>query len=92
MEEKSDSCFSNKNLFIGIDVHKKRWVLTVRTYDLELKTYSMQPSADTLEKFLVTNYPGATYKIVYECFINKFWGNSMKEFLDYLRKEKLNAE
>jgi transposase len=73
MKEKSESCYSNKNLFIGIDVHKKRWVVTIRTYDLELKTFSMQPSAEELEKFLFDNYKDALLHIVYECCFSGFW-------------------
>lgn len=60
------SFFEKVLLFIGIDVHKSKWVVTVRTYDLELKTFSMEPSAEELEKFLLRNYPGADYRIVYE--------------------------
>jgi transposase len=73
MKEKQESCFSNKNLFVGIDVHKKRWVVTVRTYDLELKSFSMQPIAEELEKFLLDNYKGALLHIVYECCFSGFW-------------------
>ncbi|MGB5896096.1 MAG: hypothetical protein WBG58_18115 [Ignavibacteriaceae bacterium] len=25
------SCFENKDIYVGIDVHKIRWVVTVRT-------------------------------------------------------------
>jgi len=53
----------NVLLFIGIDVHKAKWVVTVRTYDLELKTFSMIPSAEELEKFLLKNYLGVDYRI-----------------------------
>jgi transposase len=67
------SCFANKDLFVGIDVHKKRWVITIRTYDLELKTFSMFPSADELERFLLTNYRLALLHIVYECCFSGFW-------------------
>ena len=67
------SFFENILLFIGIDVHKSKWVVTVRTYDLELKTFSMKPSAEELEIFLVKNYPGAEYRIVYECCFSGFW-------------------
>jgi transposase len=67
------SFFENILLFIGIDVHKSKWVVTVRTYDLELKTYSMKPSAEELENFLLKNYPGAQYRIVYECCFSGFW-------------------
>jgi len=40
--------FDSKELFVGIDVHKAKWVVTVRSYDLELKTFSIQPVAETL--------------------------------------------
>jgi len=68
-----NSFFEKKMLYIGIDVHKAKWVVTIRTYDLELKTFSMQPSAKELEKFLKKNYPGADYRIVYECCFSGFW-------------------
>jgi len=67
------SFFENILLFVGIDVHKLKWVVTLRTYDLELKTFSMKPSAEELEKFLIKNYPGADYRIVYECCFSGFW-------------------
>jgi transposase len=67
------SCFENKDIYVGIDVHKKRWVVTVRTYDLELKTFSMQPVAEELEKFLIENYKDALFHIVYECCFSGFW-------------------
>ena len=65
--------FDSKELFVGIDVHKAKWVVTVRSYDLELKTFSMQPEAETLEKFLHLTYPGAKYKIVNECCFSGVW-------------------
>jgi transposase len=69
----NNSFFEKVLLFIGIDVHKSKWVVTVRTYDLELKTFSMKPSAEELENFLLKNYPGADYRIVYECCFSGFW-------------------
>lgn len=72
-KKKSSFVFNDKNLFVGIDVHKKRWVVTVRSYDLELKTISMSPTAEELEKFLVNTYPGALFHIVYECCFSGFW-------------------
>jgi len=67
------SCYENKEIYVGIDVHKKRWVVTVRTYDLELKTFSMLAVAEELEKFLVDNYKDALLHIVYECCFSGFW-------------------
>src|SRR4030067_799408 len=72
-ENNNTSFFENILLFIGIDVHKLKWVVTIRTYDLELKTFSMKPSAEELERFLIKNYPGADYRIVYECCFSGFW-------------------
>lgn len=79
-DNNSNSFFENVLLFIGIilvdpfgSVHNARWVVTIRTYDLELKTFSMKPSAEELEKFLLKNYPGAEYRIVYECCFSGFW-------------------
>jgi len=72
-EKNNTSFFENILLFIGIDVHKLKWVVTIRTYDLELKTFTMKPSAEELERFLLKNYPGAEYRIVYECCFSGFW-------------------
>jgi transposase len=68
-----ESCFAGKELFVGVDVHKKRWVVSVRTYDLELKTFSMIADAEQLEKLLAQNYKDALLHIVYECCFSGFW-------------------
>lgn len=67
-----ESVFKNKDIFVGIDVHKKRWVVTVRSYDLELKTFSMDASAEELERIFSKLYPGALLHIVYECSFSGF--------------------
>lgn len=68
-----ESVYKDKHLFVGIDVHKKRWVVTLRTYDLELKTFSMNAVAEDLENYFITNYTGALFHIVYECSFSGFW-------------------
>ncbi len=73
MEKKKVSVYSGKHIYIGIDVHKKRWVVSVRSYDLELKTFSMSPIAEELDKLLINTYPGALFHIVYECCFSGFW-------------------
>jgi transposase len=69
----SESVYKGKHLFVGIDVHKKRWVVSIRSYDLELKTFSMSATAEELEKFLINTYPGVLFHIVYECCFSGFW-------------------
>lgn len=58
--------FSNQNFYIGLDVHKKSWSVTVLTDGLELKTFSQPPSAKALANFLHENYPGAGFFSAYE--------------------------
>jgi len=62
--------FSGKHLFIGIDMHKRNWVVTVRTRDLQLKTFSMDPFPEVLEILLDREYGGGIFHLVYEagCF------------------------
>jgi transposase len=58
--------FSGQEIFAGIDVHKKSWKVCIRTKDLELRTFSQDPSAEILSSHLKKNYPSATHKVVYE--------------------------
>lgn len=46
---------------------KKSWVVSVRSYDLELKIFNISAVAEELEKFLLNTYPSAFFHIVYEC-------------------------
>ncbi len=66
MEQVRKLDFSGQKIFCGIDVHKKSWKVSIRTDQMELKTFSQEPSVKTLDNFLKQNYPSATYKIVYE--------------------------
>ena len=40
--------FRSQELFVGIDVHKKSWTVTIRLENLELKTFSMNPSSEAM--------------------------------------------
>lgn len=85
MKKEKVSVYSGKHIYVGIDVHKKRWVVTVRSYDLELKTFSMFPSAEELDKLLTNTYPGALFHIVYECCFSGFW------IYDYFHEKGYNT-
>ena len=65
--------FSNQKFFIGLDVHKKNWKVTIRCNGMELKTYSMNPSVEELKAHLERNYPGGIYYSVYEAGFCGFW-------------------
>ncbi len=58
--------FKNQRFYLGLDVHKKQWTVTIRSNKIELKTMSMDPSAETLNRYMQKNYPGGEYNSVYE--------------------------
>ena len=58
--------FKNQTVFVGIDVHKKQWTVTIRHCGLAQKTFSMDPEPEKLADYLKRNYPDAEYRSVYE--------------------------
>jgi transposase len=58
--------FSNEHFYIGNDVHKKCWKITVRSSEMELKTFSMDPNPEKLADYMNKNYPNGVYHSVYE--------------------------
>ena len=65
--------FKGQNLYIGIDVHLKSWLVTIVSEHLVLKKFSQPPSASALYGFLTRHYPGASYHSVYEAGYSGFW-------------------
>lgn len=65
--------FTDQVLFIGIDVHKKLWVVTLRMGQLELHTFTMDPSPEQLARYVCKHYPKARYVSVYEAGCFGFW-------------------
>ena len=58
--------FKSQSFYIGLDVHKKQWTVTIRSNRMQLKTFSMDPSAEKLYNYMEKNYPGGLYHTVYE--------------------------
>lgn len=65
--------FKNQVFFIGIDVHKKKWHVTIRSLNMELKTFVMDPVPEQLSLYLHKNYPDGSFKAVYEAGFCGFW-------------------
>jgi transposase len=65
--------FSGNHFYIGIDVHKKSWTVTIRCEKTVVSTFSMNPSPEELRKHLEKNYPGGKYFSVYEAGYCRFW-------------------
>jgi len=65
--------FTGQQIFIGMDVHKKSWSISILTEHFEHKTFSQPPEVSVLVNYLHRNFPGATYKAVYEAGFSGFW-------------------
>lgn len=58
--------FTGKNLFIGLDVHKKSWSVTIVVDGTEHKTFSQPPDPQALLGYLQRNFPGGSFYSAYE--------------------------
>jgi transposase len=64
--------FKGQNIYVGIDVHLKSWSVAILSETSVLKKFRQDPQPEALHKFLVTNYPGASYHSVYEAGFSGF--------------------
>jgi transposase len=53
-------------LFIGLDIHKKSWSISIRTELTEHKTYSAPPDPEQLYQYISTTFPNYQPIIAYE--------------------------
>ncbi len=65
--------FVNQHIYIGIDVHALRWVISIVAGELLLGTFSQDPKTKLLINYLRKNYPGGIYHCVYESGFSGFW-------------------
>lgn len=76
--------FQGQEIYVGIDVHKKQWHVFIMSKYKEHKGFSQPPEAAALGNYLRSNFPGATYKSVYEAGFCGFWPHQelLKEGID----------
>ena len=65
--------FTGQQIYVGMDVHKKSWSISICTDQFEHKTFSQPPEVGVLVNYLKRNFPGAAYKSVYEAGYSGFW-------------------
>ncbi len=58
--------FTGQSIYVGIDVGKRSWSVSIMTKDFEHKTFTQPPEAESLVKYLRKNFPLGDYKTVYE--------------------------
>lgn len=64
--------FKGKSFYVGIDYHKKNWVVTILGEQYEHKTMSQDADPEQLAAYLKRNFPGASYHAVYEAGFSGF--------------------
>jgi len=65
--------FTGQHIYVGMDIHKKSWSVSIYTEHFEHKTFTQPPEVKKLTNYLQRNFPGATYHCVYEAGFSGFW-------------------
>jgi len=65
--------FTGQPIYIGLDVHRKSWSVSIFSKYGEYKTFSQPPEVDKLVHYLRLHFPGATYRSVYEAGYCGYW-------------------
>lgn len=62
-----------EKIYVGLDVHKKQWNVSIMTSNLSHKAFVQPPEAKKLVDYLRRNFPDADYRSVYEAGFCGFW-------------------
>ena len=73
MNKSSKLDFTGQQIYVGMDIHKKNWSISILTDKFEHKTFTQPPDVEVLVKYLRRTFPGGTYKSVYEAGYSGFW-------------------
>lgn len=65
--------FTGNNIYIGIDVHLKKWYATIMTKEFELATKAFEPDVEKFKSYLDRNYPNAKVEVAYEAGYSGYW-------------------
>lgn len=64
---------NGKQLFVGLDVHKKSWTVSIHTDLFEHKTFSQPPDSGKLVQYIRDRFPGYSVKCAYEAGFSGYW-------------------
>ena len=65
--------FTNQNIYVGFDVHKKSWKVTIMAENVFHKTFTQPPDPEILYNYLKKNFPGGNYHSAYEAGFCGYW-------------------
>ena len=58
--------FNGQKFYVGLDVHKKSWAVTVRCHQMQVANFTQPPSAEALANTLKKKFPGGVFDSAYE--------------------------
>ena len=58
--------FDGQIFYVGLDVHKRSWAVTVRSLDIQVAHFTQPPSAQALYTTLTRKFPGGVFYSAYE--------------------------
>jgi len=73
MENNNKLDFTGQPIYVGLDVHKKSWAVSILTRQGDYKSFSQPPHVAALAHYLRHHFPGGLYYAVYEAGCCGFW-------------------
>jgi hypothetical protein len=64
MRRPKDKVTGEEDLFVGVDLHKERWHVTIRTFDVEVFSVSIPGEWEALHR-IFARYAGDQLRAVY---------------------------
>jgi hypothetical protein len=58
--------FDGQKFYVGLDVHKKSWSVTVRSLERQVTHFTQPPVRKRLAKTLKKRFPGGVFYFAYE--------------------------
>ncbi|HDT12116.1 MAG TPA: IS110 family transposase [Candidatus Marinimicrobia bacterium] len=73
MNESTGFDFKGQSIYVGLDVHKKSWTMSIFDESMHLKRLTMPPDTEKLSAYLKRMYPLARYHVAYEAGYSGYW-------------------
>jgi len=73
LKQNNKLSFKDQTIYVGLDIAKKSWNVTILTEQLFHKTFTQSPVPDVLAAYLNKNFPDARYICAYEAGLFGFW-------------------
>lgn len=79
--QNNDFSYQGEKIYVGLDVHKTNWKVTILGEHISHKTFSQDPNPDILYQYLNKHFPGGEYYSAYEASFCGFWAHDRLEEL-----------